>query len=78
MPGFPIIKRFSPLNSNATLLHRRVFTVCSRDRLSQAVLERPQITVAREGRMEQRLSVVTLGVADLDKARHFYEALGWR
>jgi catechol 2,3-dioxygenase-like lactoylglutathione lyase family enzyme len=28
--------------------------------------------------MEQRLSMVTLGVADLDRARRFYEALGWR
>lgn len=28
--------------------------------------------------MEQRLSVVTLGVADLARARRFYEALGWR
>jgi catechol 2,3-dioxygenase-like lactoylglutathione lyase family enzyme len=28
--------------------------------------------------VEQRLSLVTLGVADLDRARHFYEALGWR
>ncbi len=28
--------------------------------------------------MEQRLSVITLGVADLDRARRFYEALGWR
>ncbi len=27
--------------------------------------------------MEQRLSVVTLGVADLAAARAFYEALGW-
>ena len=27
--------------------------------------------------MEQRLSLVTLGVADLDAARRFYEALGW-
>ena len=27
--------------------------------------------------MEQRLSLVTLGVADLDAARAFYEALGW-
>lgn len=27
--------------------------------------------------MEQRLSVVTLGVADLPRARRFYEALGW-
>ena len=27
--------------------------------------------------MEQRLSVVTLGVADLERARRFYEALGW-
>ena len=27
--------------------------------------------------MEQRLSVVTLGVRDLSRARAFYEALGW-
>ena len=27
--------------------------------------------------MEQRLSLVTLGVADLAVARRFYEALGW-
>ena len=28
--------------------------------------------------MEQRLSLVTLGVADLDRARAFYEKLSWR
>ena len=28
--------------------------------------------------MEQRLSLVTLGVADLARTRAFYEALGWR
>lgn len=27
--------------------------------------------------MEQRISLVTLGVADLGRARSFYEALGW-
>ena len=27
--------------------------------------------------MEQRLSVVTLGVADLERAHAFYQALGW-
>ena len=27
--------------------------------------------------MEQRISVVTLGVADVGRARAFYEALGW-
>jgi uncharacterized protein len=27
--------------------------------------------------MEQRLSFITLGVADLDRARDFYERLGW-
>lgn len=27
--------------------------------------------------MEQRVSVITLGVADLDRSRSFYEALGW-
>lgn len=28
--------------------------------------------------MEQRLSLVTLGVHDLDRARAFYDALGWQ
>ena len=28
--------------------------------------------------MEQRLSIITLGVADLRRAQAFYEALGWR
>ena len=27
--------------------------------------------------MDQRLSLVTLGVKDLDRARRFYQALGW-
>ena len=28
--------------------------------------------------MEQRLSLVTLGVADLERSRAFYEGLGWK
>lgn len=28
--------------------------------------------------MDQRLSLVTLGVRDLDRARAFYDALGWQ
>ena len=28
--------------------------------------------------MEQRVSLVTLGVADVERARRFYAALGWR
>jgi predicted lactoylglutathione lyase len=28
--------------------------------------------------MEQRVSLITLGVSDLPRARAFYEALGWR
>ncbi|MEX1080074.1 MAG: VOC family protein [Homoserinimonas sp.] len=28
--------------------------------------------------MDQRLSVITLGVRDLERARQFYEALGWQ
>jgi uncharacterized protein len=28
--------------------------------------------------VEQRVSLVTLGVSDLDRSRAFYEALGWR
>src|SRR6478672_8946368 len=28
--------------------------------------------------MEQRVSLITLGVADVARARRFYEALGWR
>ncbi len=28
--------------------------------------------------MEQRVSIITLGVADLERSRAFYERLGWR
>ena len=28
--------------------------------------------------MEQRISIITLGVTDLDRSRTFYERLGWR
>ena len=28
--------------------------------------------------MQQRLSLITLGVADVSRAQEFYEALGWR
>jgi uncharacterized protein len=28
--------------------------------------------------MEQRISLITLGVADLERSRAFYERLGWR
>jgi len=28
--------------------------------------------------MEQRVSLITLGVRDMDKAAAFYEALGWK
>lgn len=28
--------------------------------------------------MEQRISLITLGVSDLSRARGFYEALGWK
>jgi catechol 2,3-dioxygenase-like lactoylglutathione lyase family enzyme len=27
--------------------------------------------------MKQRVNLVTLGVADLERSRRFYEALGW-
>jgi catechol 2,3-dioxygenase-like lactoylglutathione lyase family enzyme len=36
------------------------------------------LETSKEAMMEQRLSLVTLGVADLDRSRRFYEALGWR
>jgi uncharacterized protein len=32
----------------------------------------------RGGIMEQRVSIITLGVADLKRSREFYERLGWR
>ena len=28
--------------------------------------------------MEQRLSLITIGISDLKRAREFYEALGWK
>lgn len=35
----------------------------------------PAISIRR---MEQRISLITFGVSDLDRARAFYESLGWR
>ena len=32
----------------------------------------------RVRRMEQRITLITLGVTDLARAKAFYEALGWR
>ena len=29
-------------------------------------------------RMEPRISLITLGVSDVDRARKFYEAIGWK
>jgi hypothetical protein len=36
------------------------------------------VTQGHNEAMEPRLSLVTLGVSDLGRARRFYEALGWR
>jgi catechol 2,3-dioxygenase-like lactoylglutathione lyase family enzyme len=38
----------------------------------------PHRNLGREHAMEQRLSLITLGIADLDRAKKFYEALGWK
>jgi catechol 2,3-dioxygenase-like lactoylglutathione lyase family enzyme len=39
----------------------------------------PDAPAEPEKKMEQRISLVTLGVADLERARRFYEdGLGWR
>jgi catechol 2,3-dioxygenase-like lactoylglutathione lyase family enzyme len=35
-------------------------------------------SLAEEKQMEQRVSLITLGVADLKRSREFYERLGWR
>jgi predicted lactoylglutathione lyase len=36
------------------------------------------MAVCEHRHVEQRLSLITLGVRDLDRARSFYEALGWK
>ena len=35
------------------------------------------LTIPQTGGMRQRVSVITLGVRDLARARRFYEVLGW-
>lgn len=35
------------------------------------------VTFARVAAVEQRVSIVTLGVADVDASKRFYERLGW-
>ncbi len=37
----------------------------------------PHIAVCDDDQMEQRVSLITLGVSDLARARGFYESLGW-
>src|SRR5258706_7586109 len=41
----------------------------------------PRVTAypprSSESDMQQRVSLITLGVADLERARAFYEAMGW-
>src|SRR6266498_599235 len=39
---------------------------------------RPDAGQVRSQPMDQRVSLVTLGVTDLNRARDFYEAMGWR
>lgn len=38
----------------------------------------PRPAAATVAYVEQRISMVTLGVADVDRSRAFYERLGWR
>ena len=35
-------------------------------------------SATKDAEMEQRLTIVTLGVADLKRSTEFYERLGWR
>ncbi|MCW2541713.1 MAG: glyoxalase [Frankiales bacterium] len=37
----------------------------------------PEVPADYRGQMEQRISLITLGVADLARARGLYEKLGW-
>jgi predicted lactoylglutathione lyase len=39
--------------------------------------DHPALAACKDAGVEQRVSLVTLGVADLGRARAFYEALGW-
>jgi predicted enzyme related to lactoylglutathione lyase len=38
---------------------------------------RQRDSLGQGGKMKARISVITLGVADVPRARAFYEALGW-
>jgi catechol 2,3-dioxygenase-like lactoylglutathione lyase family enzyme len=41
-------------------------------------VENFELAISLRRHMEQRISIVTLGVADLTRSREFYERLGWR
>jgi catechol 2,3-dioxygenase-like lactoylglutathione lyase family enzyme len=46
---------------------------------TSAMLSRARAASAdHNGGMDQRISVITLGVTDLARARAFYQAMGWR
>jgi predicted lactoylglutathione lyase len=40
-------------------------------------IDEGRMSDTERGRMSQRVSLITLGYADLGRARSFYEALGW-
>src|SRR6267154_2173188 len=50
---------------------------CSRQQL-HSHLGSGQPATLEGSPMEQRLSLITLGISDRDRARKFYEALGWK
>jgi predicted lactoylglutathione lyase len=50
-------------------------TIAAADRYRVAVTDRE---ATGRVQMEQRVSLITLGVTDLQRSREFYERLGWR
>src|SRR5947199_10426636 len=43
-----------------------------------AIAEKPALPLPAPAAIEQRLEVLVVPVADVDRAKHFYAGLGWR
>ena len=72
--------RWSSASSSSWTSPRSRSATCpraTRSRASSSASCATRAPAARHSLMDQRLSLVTLGVGDLARARAFYEALGW-
>src|SRR6187200_3262104 len=72
--GLPRARQISPRDTVSPITNRsREFTMSSTGETTDTSIETPQV-----GTIDMKLEVVTLPVSDVDRAKRFYQSLGWR